>query len=104
MSIETLCTGCGTTVAPTKVFGLLHDADGMMHCQIGPNKGNTHSVELSPVAIKSEAALTPLEKEMLSALKELVRMVDGILQGYGVLEEPMKVAKNVISKAEAVQS
>lgn len=47
-------------------------------------------------------ALKRLEafNDMLSALKELVRVVGGTLQGYGILEAPMKAAELAISKAE----
>jgi hypothetical protein len=38
--------------------------------------------------------------ELLSTLKGLVRMVDGTLQGYGILETAMNQARAAIAKAE----
>jgi hypothetical protein len=38
--------------------------------------------------------------KLLEALKELVRVVGGTLQGYGILEAPMKAAEAAIQSVE----
>jgi hypothetical protein len=37
--------------------------------------------------------------DLYAALKELLRVVDGTLQGYGILEAPIQCARAALAKA-----
>jgi hypothetical protein len=54
------------------------------------------------VRTADNAHLIAAAPELLEALKELARMVDGTLQGYGILEPSITTARAAIAKAEAV--
>ena len=115
MSSETKqCTGCGATVTQ-EINGDLRDVSGSRFCPKPVGCVSVHTVSLPPVAIKQEDALTPLEQELLAALKAantLLNHMGDILNGMdAVTPEDQEMAAPIfeqvraaIAKAEAVQA
>lgn len=59
----------------------------------------THCL-LEPPESEAYARLFAAAPDLLEALRELVRAVDGTLQGYGALEPYVEAGRKAIAKAE----
>ena len=59
----------------------------------------THHSDFEAVVTLANIQLIAAAPDLYATLKELVRVVDGTLQGYGILEAPVQCARTALAKA-----